>query len=600
MKQEWYYTLDGERHGPVSGAELKRLAASGELQPTDKVRKEGMADWLPASQVKGLFPDLHEQVRGRAGAVGKTAETVSTVAKATGKVADAVSDVAKASEQVQKAVTTVAGIAAGGSTLVGSVGDFLRPLGPINLVVFAAALLSGGILFVLSKQKPKSRVKVRLKLGSVASLVVAAIFGLWTGLGAVAGKDDKGVLATNIKPVEQLQASVVAVRQPQPEPAKIEQPPAKAEEGWLPLFNGKNLAGWRVGPAEAKTWRVQDGILVGSGPAGMLYTTRGDFTNFHLRAEVRINDGGNSGLFFRTPASGKATEGYEADINSTHKNPAKTGTLRRNGDGAVTVREMLVPPGQWFAYEVIAEGNHITLKVDGKTTADFTDPQPLAAAGHIALQQHNPETLVEFRKIEVKEVTTPPPPSGTWVEERTEKAGARIREFRPDGTLILHMPKSGQTFKGTWKWGQGKVFLSEDGKAPVEDKWFTIVGSDERSMTILMMGTRRYVWTRTDPPLAVNPIVLVKTSLGDIRLELFADKAPKTVENFLAYVDEGFYDGTIFHRVVPNFTVQGGGFEPGLLEKKPTRPTMPSEADNGLSNTAGTVAMASPKNAPCS
>lgn len=96
------------------------------------------------------------------------------------------------------------------------------------------------------------------------------------------------------------------------------------------------------------------------------------------------------------------------------------------------------------------------------------------------------------------------PPIGTWIEERTEKAGDRIREIRPDGTLILHLPKSGQTYMGSWKWGQGKVFLSEDGKAPVEDRWFTIVASDERSMTILMMGTRRYVWTRSPRPLEVN------------------------------------------------------------------------------------------------
>jgi hypothetical protein len=144
------------------------------------------------------------------------------------------------------------------------------------------------------------------------------------------------------------------------------------------------------------------------------------------------------------------------------------------------------------------------------------------------------------------------------------------------------MPKAGQTFKGTWKWGQGKVYLSEDGKAPIEDRWFTIIASDERSMTILMMGTRRYVWTRTDPPGGPNPTVLLKTSVGDIRLELFRDKAPRTVGNFLAYINEGFYDGTIFHRVTPNFTVQGGGFEPGLWEY-----SGPQKLDHQLSYSGG-------------
>jgi len=85
--------------------------------------------------------------------------------------------------------------------------------------------------------------------------------------------------------------------------------------------------------------------------------------------------------------------------------------------------------------------------------------------------------------------------------------------------------------------------------------------------------------------------VLLKTSLGDITVELYADKAPKSVENFLAYVNSGFYDGTIFHRVIDNFMVQGGGFT-RELRQKPTRPAIPNEAKNGLSNTRGTLAMA--------
>lgn len=88
-----------------------------------------------------------------------------------------------------------------------------------------------------------------------------------------------------------------------------------------------------------------------------------------------------------------------------------------------------------------------------------------------------------------------------------------------------------------------------------------------------------------------NPQVLLKTSLGDITLELYPDKAPKSVANFLRYVHEGFYNGTIFHRVIPTFMVQGGGFTPDL-QKKPTHAPIPNEADNGLRNRIGTVAMA--------
>ena len=85
--------------------------------------------------------------------------------------------------------------------------------------------------------------------------------------------------------------------------------------------------------------------------------------------------------------------------------------------------------------------------------------------------------------------------------------------------------------------------------------------------------------------------VLVKTSLGDMTIELYPDKAPKSVENFLAYANSGFYDGTIFHRVIDNFMIQGGGFT-RELRQKPTRPTITNEAKNGLSNLRGTVAMA--------
>ncbi|WP_319381738.1 peptidylprolyl isomerase [Thiomicrorhabdus sp.] len=90
---------------------------------------------------------------------------------------------------------------------------------------------------------------------------------------------------------------------------------------------------------------------------------------------------------------------------------------------------------------------------------------------------------------------------------------------------------------------------------------------------------------------AKNPQVLLETSKGTILLELYPDKAPKTVKNFLEYVNEGFYDGTIFHRVIPNFMIQGGGFTPGL-QKKPTHDPIMNEADNGLRNRIGTIAMA--------
>jgi cyclophilin family peptidyl-prolyl cis-trans isomerase len=91
--------------------------------------------------------------------------------------------------------------------------------------------------------------------------------------------------------------------------------------------------------------------------------------------------------------------------------------------------------------------------------------------------------------------------------------------------------------------------------------------------------------------LAANPQVELKTSMGAITLELYPDKAPKTVENFLGYVKSGHYSGTIFHRVIAGFMIQGGGFDTGLNEK-PTGAPIANEATNGLKNDHYTIAMA--------
>ncbi len=89
-----------------------------------------------------------------------------------------------------------------------------------------------------------------------------------------------------------------------------------------------------------------------------------------------------------------------------------------------------------------------------------------------------------------------------------------------------------------------------------------------------------------------NPMVVMSTTMGDIKIELDAAKAPKTVENFLAYVKDKHYDGTIFHRVIADFMIQGGGYDKDMNERKPVRPPIKNEAGNGLKNTVGTIAMA--------
>lgn len=99
-------------------------------------------------------------------------------------------------------------------------------------------------------------------------------------------------------------------------------------------------------------------------------------------------------------------------------------------------------------------------------------------------------------------------------------------------------------------------------------------------------------WAQESKPASsADPEVVVHTSQGDITLELFADKAPKSVANFLQYVRDGFYAGTVFHRVIPGYLIQGGLYTRDLQPKR-TRPAIASEADNGLSNLRGTIAVA--------
>ncbi len=180
----------------------------------------------------------------------------------------------------------------------------------------------------------------------------------------------------------------------------VEKKEEKKDEGWVQLFNGKDLTGWKSHPKNPGQWKVEDGAIVGSGPASHLFSEKGDYQNFHYRIEAKINDKGNSGQYFRTQFGPGFPKGYEAQINSTHRDPVKTGSLYN----FVKIMEILVPPDTWFTQEVIADGNHIIIKVNGKTTVDFVDKKNTYSKGHFAIQQHDPGSVVRVRKIEVKEL----------------------------------------------------------------------------------------------------------------------------------------------------------------------------------------------------
>jgi hypothetical protein len=194
----------------------------------------------------------------------------------------------------------------------------------------------------------------------------------------------------------------------------------ESKDGWVQLFNGKDLTGWKVYPSGTGKWKVEDGCIVGSGEASHLFSERGDYKDFHFRVECMINDKGNSGQYFRTKFEKGFPRGWEAQINATHGDPIKTGSLYpdyRQPD-LRKIKELHVlkaphKPDEWFTQEVICKGPKITILVNGKKTVEWTDPKDRFKEGHFALQQHDPGSVVKFRKVEVKEL----PPEGAAKEK---------------------------------------------------------------------------------------------------------------------------------------------------------------------------------------
>jgi hypothetical protein len=184
---------------------------------------------------------------------------------------------------------------------------------------------------------------------------------------------------------------------------------ASQEDGWVSLFDGKTLSGWTKGGSADSKWEVVDGVIVGTGKASMLYSPKGDYKNFRFKAEVKINDHGNSGMYFRSPTNGgNFSDGYEAQIDSTHGDPRRTGSIY----GFLHIYKQLVPPDTWFTYEVeCVDRNwrglnvpHIKLWVNGELLFEFIERTSAYKEGYFAFQQHDPGSRIEIKKIEVKEL----------------------------------------------------------------------------------------------------------------------------------------------------------------------------------------------------
>src|SRR5256714_1747015 len=171
-----------------------------------------------------------------------------------------------------------------------------------------------------------------------------------------------------------------------------------ADEGkWIKMFNGKDLDGWQANE-RPESWKVVDGAIMGDGEASHLFWMKQECENCEFKAMVKISDGGNSGMLFRAAFGPGFPKGYEAQVNSTHKDPVRTGSLYN----FVRIYDELVPPGTWFNQHIIAQGNHIIIEVNDKKVVDFVDEKNTFTSGYLVLQQHNKGSVVTFKNLMMK------------------------------------------------------------------------------------------------------------------------------------------------------------------------------------------------------
>jgi serine/threonine protein kinase len=264
----------------------------------------------------------------------------------------------------------------------------------------------------------------------------------------------------------------------------------KNSDGWVQLFNGKDMTGWQFHPNHSGHWEVNDGILKGSNRESYLFSQRGDYANFHLRVEAKVNLGGDSGILFRapfemvrgrTPTEFGIPSCYEAELHENRSYLRRTGSISLATSNAPplflgkAIDHSLTQPDEWFTYEVIAANNHFITKINGVETANCNDPLKRLQTGHLALQVWHPNTLVQFRKIEIKEL----PPSSMLAEDQAN------RRFASDewiDVIPLIDPEADKwdiperTGRNAWRIDQGELVVIGDSLGsklvlPLDSDW---------------------------------------------------------------------------------------------------------------------------------
>jgi len=179
--------------------------------------------------------------------------------------------------------------------------------------------------------------------------------------------------------------------------ARAEEKAAKETDGWISIFDGKTLKGWKASE-EPDNWKVEDGAIVGRGKRSHLFYVEKEFGDLEFKAEVKINKGGNSGMYFRAEFGTGWPKGYEAQVNSSHTDPKRSGSLYN----FVSITDKLTEDDEWFTQHITAKGNHITIRLNDKVVVDYVDKKETHKKGYVALQQHHDGSVVRYRKLMVK------------------------------------------------------------------------------------------------------------------------------------------------------------------------------------------------------
>jgi hypothetical protein len=183
-----------------------------------------------------------------------------------------------------------------------------------------------------------------------------------------------------------------------------------ADDGWITLFDGKTLDGWKANE-KPEQWTVIDGAIVAHGTRSHLFyvgndpAKPADFKNFHFKADVLTKPNSNSGVFFHSKfqKEGWPEAGHEAQVNQTQGDPVKTGSIYN------VVKNFVAPAkdDEWFTYEIIVNGQNIETKANGKTIVSYVEPKGIEgprklSSGTFAIQAHDPGSTVIYKNIMVK------------------------------------------------------------------------------------------------------------------------------------------------------------------------------------------------------